>query len=520
MAFRHRRWEVGRNIGPLLILSCVAILLVTAAPAQATFPGDNGRIAFSSNRDGNYEIYTMNADGTGVARLTNDPGEDRTPSWSADGRKIAFQRDFEIWTMNADGTNQAVLSSDPGVAYGEDPSWSPDGRKIVFVRTDSSDNGVYVVNADGTGLTGPFGPQSRFDGMDPGWSPNGEKIVFAGGGGGITDPLIYTMNPDGTELHQLTNYDNGYVIDRWPNWAPDGTKIAFDRGADAPNSSGIITMDPDGGSLSIISPTGGIDPAWSPDKTRFAFAFPTDNYEIATMNVDGTNQVNITNNTANDLDPDWQALRPPGYARPKSATPTSYRLVPAYKPCTSSNGSHGAPLALPSCNPPQLASDYLTVGTSDSNGKQTNFTGLVTTHTLTEVPIDPTNGDQSDIEFTTQLSDIRQKQTLADYGGEVRVSFALRLTDRASGPGAVHPATVTDTTFGYSVPCATNTNAQIGSSCNSTTTADAVMPGIAPELKRVVWQIGQVQVYDGGPDALASTQTGNTLFMSQAVFVP
>jgi hypothetical protein len=115
---------------------------------------------------------------------------------------------------------------------------------------------------------------------------------------------------------------------------------------------------------------------------------------------------------------------------------------------------------------------------------------------------------------------VRDRQTLADYTGELRASFGLRLTDRLNGPGEVHPATTVDTSFGFSFGCATTPSASVGSTCSAATSADAVVPGVTPELKRAVWQLGQVQVYDGGADADGDTTGDNTLFMTQGLFAP
>jgi Tol biopolymer transport system component len=121
---------------------------------------DGTRIAFQSNRDGNYEIYVMNADGSGVARLTNDPGQDGEPAWSPDGSQLAFASTRagpqDIWLMNADGssaTNLTLSATGPTVVDAS-PAWSPDGLQIVFASTCSgcSQSDLYVINRDGTGL--------------------------------------------------------------------------------------------------------------------------------------------------------------------------------------------------------------------------------------------------------------------------------------------------------------------------------------------------------------------------------
>ena len=93
-------------------------------------------IAFQSNRDGNVEIYVMNADGSGLTRLTNSPGADAAPDWSPDGRKLVFQSErdgnIELYTMNADGNGQTRLTTHPGRDL--DPAWSPTGLWITFDR--------------------------------------------------------------------------------------------------------------------------------------------------------------------------------------------------------------------------------------------------------------------------------------------------------------------------------------------------------------------------------------------------
>jgi hypothetical protein len=163
------------------------------------------------------------------------------------------------------------------------------------------------------------------------------------------------------------------------------------------------------------------------------------------------------------------------------------------------------------------------VGIPDAvgNGKAANFTGNLKATVLTESPIDLTNGDQSDVALTVNVTDVRDKQTLADYTGELRASFALRLTDRLNGAGGVHPATAVDTSFGFSFTCAPTAGPpDVGSTCAASTTADAVMPGITPEAKRAIWQLGPLEVFDGGSDGDGDTTGDNTLFATQGLFAP
>jgi hypothetical protein len=208
-----------------------------------------------------------------------------------------------------------------------------------------------------------------------------------------------------------------------------------------------------------------------------------------------------------------------GYPRPKSASPSTFKLVPAYDECTSGNADHGAPLGLPSCSAPTPTSDFLTIGTPDRNGKGANSAGTLGLKAVGETPINPSNGDQADVEITASLTDVFNQSTLTDYTGELRFLLTLRITDRLNSSSENRPATVVDAPFPFTVPC-TVTGGLQGASCNVSTTADSVMPGVAREDKRAIWELGRVEVFDGGADGVASTTADNTLFAVQGLFAP
>jgi hypothetical protein len=210
---------------------------------------------------------------------------------------------------------------------------------------------------------------------------------------------------------------------------------------------------------------------------------------------------------------------PNGYARPKAATPTGIRLVPAFDECVSGNANHGAPLSVPSCNPPQQSSDYLTVGTPDANGKAPNSMGVLTLKAVGENPIDSGNGDQADMAITATFTDVRNRGSLTDYTGELGFRVPLRATDRENGEDLQYPATASDVTLAFSVPCNATAGTE-GATCNLSTTADAILAGVAKEGERSVWELGQLQVYDGGADGDADTTGDNTLFAVPGLFVP
>jgi predicted esterase len=201
----------------------------------------------------------------------------------------------------------------------------------------------------------------------------------------------------------------------------------------------------------------------------------------------------------------------PSYARPKGATPLYASLVPAYAPCTSPNRQHGPPLAFGSCNPPQQASGELTVGTPDANGPAANSVGSVR---YGVVP-----GPGADVNVTVSVTDVRKKSDLSDYTGELQVNPSVRITDRNNGASGNDPATGQDTTFPMTASCVATSSTSIGGTCALTSSFNAVVPGAVVQGKRAIWQLGVVDVFDGGPDGLASTGP-NTLFARQGVFVP
>jgi hypothetical protein len=212
------------------------------------------------------------------------------------------------------------------------------------------------------------------------------------------------------------------------------------------------------------------------------------------------------------------STRPVGYARPKSATPVTVKLVPAFAQCVSGNATHGPPFARASCSPPVRVSNHLTIGGSEADGKAAASTGRVRLKELGESPIDLTNGDQADVQATVSLTDVFRRGNLSDYTGQLEAVVTLRMTDRRNGASLDEPATATDYSLRFAVPCFSTAGPE-GASCQVTTTADGVVPGIAREGSRAVWRVVDVRVFDGGADGIASTQS-NSLFAVGGFFVP
>ena len=182
-----------------------------------------GKIVFYSFRDGNWDIYTMNSDGSNQTRLTHHPADDTAPTWSPNGRQIAFMsnRDGnrEVYVMDADGKNQRRLTDHPGIDGYTD--WSPDGSQIAFDSTRGAKEGerkleIYVMDADGSNVkqVTDVGFASR-----PRWSPDGEWILFEGG-------EIFAIRPDGTDLWQVSNPRIGARMIAG-GWSPDGRQVLY-----------------------------------------------------------------------------------------------------------------------------------------------------------------------------------------------------------------------------------------------------------------------------------------------------
>lgn len=131
-----------------------------------------------------------------------------------------------------------------------------------------------------------------------------------------------------------------------------------------------------------------------------------------------------------------------------------------------------------------------------------------------------TPADEADVAISVTVTDVRDRVTLDDYTGELQGRVVLRITDRRNGDTGIDTATVSDTPYTFTVPCAaTGGTANIGATCSLNTTADAITPGTVTETKRTIWQTEDVVVYDGGPDGDADTP-GNTVFLRQGIFIP
>lgn len=201
----------------------------TGAESSPCWSRDRTKLVFVSSRCGHEQLYTVNADGTSLKRVTFYKQADREPCWNANGTRLAFTRGTEaqraIWTMKADGSDLKRLTLAKG--YVEHPSWSPDGSKIVFARSNpiAANPDICTINSgDGSGLT-RLTTNSAPD-RNPEYSWDGQWIAFdstRGNGGGTTS--IWRMKADGSGEIRVTSG----TYDLQPTWSPDGRRLTFTR---------------------------------------------------------------------------------------------------------------------------------------------------------------------------------------------------------------------------------------------------------------------------------------------------
>ena len=309
------------------LLACLITLLAASQEAGAAFPGQNGRIVFSSDRDGDFDLYTIRPDGSGLRQLTDAPGSDSRPEWSPDGTKIAFDSDrggdYDIYVMDIATGEVSQLTNDddpsipPAFEADQSPAFSPDGTRIAFSsnrdtwEAEAYTERIFVTKADGsepeTRLTEGY---SHFQ-SDISWSPDGTRLLLETGYDGRYDLGI--LNADGSGQERLTNTPE--VNEKAPDWSPSGRKIVFTKDTEDTDRyipRDVWKMGPDGSGQQRLTNTPKVNetaPDWSPDGRLIAFER---NGDLLSMRAsDGSGKTNLTNTPGHsELDPDWK-VKPP-----------------------------------------------------------------------------------------------------------------------------------------------------------------------------------------------------------------
>lgn len=281
----------------LLLAGVAAVgVLAEAGPGQrATFPGPNGQLVYTLS-----QLYVVNPDGSGRRQITTStperPMRAFQPGWAPDGFRITFGNSVGtsvgggIWIINADGTGGARV---PSTQQNDNwPTFSPDGRQIAFVRQAGRFASIFVINVDGTGL------RQVTDNIfveDPEWSPDGSRFTFSNGFD------VYVVNADGSGLTNIATLEFGNA--RHPSWSPDGSRIAY------ATLNQVRVLPAGGGAPSTL--VSGLrevwEVSWSPDGQQIAFVNdPGDNIqvqeELYVANADGSNvrRLNVDTETTAD----------------------------------------------------------------------------------------------------------------------------------------------------------------------------------------------------------------------------
>ena len=293
----------------VLLIGIAVSAAYAAAAARPAADAVDGRIVFTSDRAGNYDVWSMRADGSHLRRLTKTPRlEEHCPAWSPNGRWIAFTRrgvlPADLYVMRADGSHvRRVLKLRGGETC---PRWSPDGRRLVFVRMDNTlpkpVHAVYTVGVGGKGLR-------KLSPIDDAWEIadwRGGRIVFESTQPPEDGLNIWSMRADGSDRRQIAGQTTVASF-RHPHWSPDGRRIVFTSDADGREQ--VWTMNADGsGQVAVTKgPVGSLEPGWSPSGGKIVYVNVVGNTQpdIFIANADGSGVRRLTSSRRVDREPDW-----------------------------------------------------------------------------------------------------------------------------------------------------------------------------------------------------------------------
>lgn len=287
-------------------MKTIMVFLLMLVLSPSSYADTSDRIVFVSTRDGNDEIYIMNADGSNQINLTNSRWADTDPAGSPDGTRIAFTsgRPGTAWhglfVMNADGSQVKEVSQGGDTYF--NPAWSPDGTKLIYIKgagEDGGPSGTFLLDIESATET----LLSEFFLKDsvPIFSPGGTKIAFNSQRDGLTN--LWVMDVGGTNVVNLTPG----VLAGGASWSSDGSRIVFSREEDNSNVD-IYVMNADVSDQSNITnhPSFDVNPAWSPTGDKIVFVSTRAGFsDLYLMNPDGSSLVRLTNSNSRNERPSW-----------------------------------------------------------------------------------------------------------------------------------------------------------------------------------------------------------------------
>ena len=290
-------------LSTFLIFASLSVSIPAKAPETA-------KIVFTSRRDGNFEIYIMNLDGSDQKNLTQHRAKDASPVWSPTGEQILFTSDRggieDLYLMDPDGTNvRQVFKKLIGREF---PTWSPDGKALAYHRFHTFS--IYTASSDGKDET------EVADGLWPAWSPNGSEIAFMaskfvwGENGNLQIPKVRVQIVNlQTHVEEELLPGETWMFD--PAWAPDSAQIAFSwRGRGVGGSMGIHVANRDGSGLRKIIDAGegmaAFNPSWSPDGDKLIYNKGIGGVrDLFKVTVDGGTPERLTHRQGDNFKPDW-----------------------------------------------------------------------------------------------------------------------------------------------------------------------------------------------------------------------
>jgi hypothetical protein len=537
---------------------------------QTEVSRDGGTVYFTTTEqlvpedlDNTYDLYAHSA---GVTTLLskgeingNGPYEvditPFTPAYTAPDHVLFWTEEqlvpedsnalYDLYERAGDST-VLISASESGSAGGISWAFSPSTPSSFAIIPVQSNDGTHAIFASQAQLTSAdldggyddvyerFAGQVRLVSTGPA-SENGHK----------SSPQFFksfglAVSPDGSRIFWETN-EKLTADDRFDG-CNDGCTDIYERSGgtttlitggpqetiastEVPGQSSIRLAAPGGGRVIfetlqnlVSSDTDGLFDAYEFDRGELSLLTPGPGAsQAAGASADGSRVVVATPDPLLSSDTDAKqdlyrlTVAPDAYPSPKGATPIHIELVPAYQPCTSPNRVHAPPLAFGSCNPPAMLSPNVTIGTPDANDQPAKG--------VADVKLKAVSGD---VQIDADVSDVRKIFDLSDYTGELQLVMALRVTDRNSlDPDGGSPnATMVDIPFPVTLTCTATPDTTVGSRCTVATSLVAIgSPNAIVAGKRTVAELGQVKLYDGGPDDSAGT-ADNSLFMTQGLFTP